>query len=279
MTDPRLDWFRALDLELNVPFADVTAARRDLLQVWHPDRFPDNPRLRARATRKTMEINAAYDQLTHYYRSRDQTTLAAVPTPQGSDNRAQQAPSRPRTTDRDQQAGRAGGAGHSPPPRRAPSKRSPGVGGVILVLVIFATCLYGGLRQYRQLRKELESTQAQLQAAQLAQASMRQELARNEAVAQDAAQQGAFALFQTEQVSRATIALIIWEAALRERGAQVAANQQYLTQVAQALDAQAARASELQRQAVETYTAAARASGQRYRGDLTSGSEVAALQA
>jgi uncharacterized membrane protein len=41
----------------------VEQAHRDLAQVWHPDRFGDNPRLRTQAEDKIKEINAAYDLL------------------------------------------------------------------------------------------------------------------------------------------------------------------------------------------------------------------------
>jgi DnaJ domain len=40
--------------------ADLRAAYLDLVQVWHPDRFEGNERLRKKAERKLQEINTAY---------------------------------------------------------------------------------------------------------------------------------------------------------------------------------------------------------------------------
>jgi hypothetical protein len=40
--------------------AELRAAYLDLVQVWHPDRFEHNERLRRKAERKLQEINAAY---------------------------------------------------------------------------------------------------------------------------------------------------------------------------------------------------------------------------
>jgi hypothetical protein len=40
--------------------AELRAAYLDLVQVWHPDRFESNERLRRKAERKLQEINAAY---------------------------------------------------------------------------------------------------------------------------------------------------------------------------------------------------------------------------
>ena len=35
----------------------------DMARVWHPDRFPDNPRLRKKAEEKLKEINIAYAEI------------------------------------------------------------------------------------------------------------------------------------------------------------------------------------------------------------------------
>ena len=42
---------------------EVRAAYRDLVQVWHPDRFAHSPRLRAKAEAKLKEINVAFDTI------------------------------------------------------------------------------------------------------------------------------------------------------------------------------------------------------------------------
>ena len=41
----------------------IKAARKELLQVWHPDRFQHNPTLAAKTLEKTKEINEAYETL------------------------------------------------------------------------------------------------------------------------------------------------------------------------------------------------------------------------
>ncbi|HNC47012.1 MAG TPA: J domain-containing protein [Acidobacteriota bacterium] len=38
-------------------------AYRDLIEVWHPDRFAHNPRLQLKAEAMTKLINAAYQRL------------------------------------------------------------------------------------------------------------------------------------------------------------------------------------------------------------------------
>lgn len=52
-------------LELNPPVSldDLKQAYKDLVQVWHPDRFSHNPRLRQKAEEKLKQINVAYESL------------------------------------------------------------------------------------------------------------------------------------------------------------------------------------------------------------------------
>ncbi len=44
----------------------IKEAWRDLVQVWHPDRFGGNDRLQQKAEEKLKEINQAYEQLRNY---------------------------------------------------------------------------------------------------------------------------------------------------------------------------------------------------------------------
>jgi preprotein translocase subunit Sec63 len=55
-----------LDLTPPVAMADLKEAYKDLVQVWHPDRFAHNPRLRLRAEEKIKVINLAYETLDHF---------------------------------------------------------------------------------------------------------------------------------------------------------------------------------------------------------------------
>jgi curved DNA-binding protein CbpA len=41
----------------------VKKAWRDLVMVWHPDRFPNNESLQRKAGERLKEINAAYEML------------------------------------------------------------------------------------------------------------------------------------------------------------------------------------------------------------------------
>jgi hypothetical protein len=52
--------YRMLGLAPGATPEEVKTAYRDLAQVWHPDRFPDNERLRQKAMRNQQVINEAY---------------------------------------------------------------------------------------------------------------------------------------------------------------------------------------------------------------------------
>lgn len=56
-------YYRVLGLPPGAPKADVKRAYRDLAQVWHPDRFVDNERLRQKAETNLRKINEAYEKL------------------------------------------------------------------------------------------------------------------------------------------------------------------------------------------------------------------------
>lgn len=52
--------YRVLGLAPGATLDEVKTAYRDLAQVWHPDRFPDNNRLREKAQQSLQRINEAY---------------------------------------------------------------------------------------------------------------------------------------------------------------------------------------------------------------------------
>jgi len=56
------DWER-FGLPPGSSAADLKRAYRDLIEVWHPDRFTHNPRLQAKAEARTKELTAAYQRL------------------------------------------------------------------------------------------------------------------------------------------------------------------------------------------------------------------------
>jgi DnaJ-class molecular chaperone len=55
--------YAVLDLDPSASPAEIHQAYRDLVQVWHPDRFAHNPRLQRKADTKMRAINAAYARL------------------------------------------------------------------------------------------------------------------------------------------------------------------------------------------------------------------------
>ena len=52
-----------LDLPAEATTEDIKRAYRQLAQVWHPDRFPNNPELQRKANAKLAIINEAYNAL------------------------------------------------------------------------------------------------------------------------------------------------------------------------------------------------------------------------
>lgn len=55
--------YALLEVEPGAPPEEVRRAYLDLVKVWHPDRFPNDPRLTAKADQRLMEINLAYERL------------------------------------------------------------------------------------------------------------------------------------------------------------------------------------------------------------------------
>lgn len=57
------EYYRILGLNPEASEEEIKQAYRDLVNVWHPDRFPHNQRLRKKANDKLREINIAYENL------------------------------------------------------------------------------------------------------------------------------------------------------------------------------------------------------------------------
>ncbi len=56
------------------PSIDETRqAYKDLVNIWHPDRVGDNPRLKKKAEEKLKDINIAYEELNSFLSSRPKT--------------------------------------------------------------------------------------------------------------------------------------------------------------------------------------------------------------
>ena len=55
--------YEILEIEPGTSLEDIKRAYRDLVFVWHPDRFANNDRLQQKAHQRLTEINEAYQQL------------------------------------------------------------------------------------------------------------------------------------------------------------------------------------------------------------------------
>lgn len=55
--------YRTLDLTPGAPAEQVKTAWRDLVKIWHPDRFAGEPELQNRCQEKIKQINLAYETL------------------------------------------------------------------------------------------------------------------------------------------------------------------------------------------------------------------------
>ena len=55
--------YEVLGLQPGASLEQIKEARRDLVKVWHPDRFTSDPALRKKAERKLQDINGAYERL------------------------------------------------------------------------------------------------------------------------------------------------------------------------------------------------------------------------
>ena len=55
--------YKILELKNGASMNDAKQAYKDMVRVWHPDRFAGNPRLRAKADEKLKEINFAYGEI------------------------------------------------------------------------------------------------------------------------------------------------------------------------------------------------------------------------
>ncbi len=61
------EYYRILGLEPGASHEKVKQAYRDLVNVWHPDRFCHDPRLQRKAEENLREINDAYKRLGSFF--------------------------------------------------------------------------------------------------------------------------------------------------------------------------------------------------------------------
>ena len=65
--------YRLLEIPLDASPAHLKQAYKDLVLVWHPDRFSGNPRLQKKAEEKLKCINLAYQQIRAEHRTHQNT--------------------------------------------------------------------------------------------------------------------------------------------------------------------------------------------------------------
>ncbi len=65
--------FKILEIKETDSLDEIKQAYRDLIAIWHPDRYAQNPRLQEKATEKVKELNGAYHYLVSHA-SRIKTT-------------------------------------------------------------------------------------------------------------------------------------------------------------------------------------------------------------
>jgi curved DNA-binding protein CbpA len=58
--------FDILELDRSASLEDVKQAYKDIVNVWHPDRFSHHPRLKQRAEKKLKEANLAFETVVSY---------------------------------------------------------------------------------------------------------------------------------------------------------------------------------------------------------------------
>jgi hypothetical protein len=63
MLDDLRECYRVLELAPGATLEDVKRSYRELVKVWHPDRFASDSKLQQKAGEKIKEINLAYEQI------------------------------------------------------------------------------------------------------------------------------------------------------------------------------------------------------------------------
>lgn len=82
--------YEILELDQDASLPEIRQAYLDLVNVWHPDRFIQNPRLREKAENKLRNINTAYERLTEYLSGAAEVQLGAQAGRRTSETKATQ---------------------------------------------------------------------------------------------------------------------------------------------------------------------------------------------
>jgi curved DNA-binding protein CbpA len=63
-------YFEILELHPDASMDELNQAYKDLVNIWHPDRFSHNPRLKDKAEKKLKEVNQAYETVRSFLSSK-----------------------------------------------------------------------------------------------------------------------------------------------------------------------------------------------------------------
>lgn len=69
MTEKLIKCYDILEVSLDASLDDIKSHFGDLVSVWHPDRFSDNPRRQNLAQEKTKQLNEAYNEIESYFKT------------------------------------------------------------------------------------------------------------------------------------------------------------------------------------------------------------------
>ena len=73
--------YKILELDQKASIKEAREGYIDMVRVWHPDRFTDNPRLRKKAEEKLKEINIAYAEIKALLSAEQRTLRTKKPAP------------------------------------------------------------------------------------------------------------------------------------------------------------------------------------------------------
>jgi DnaJ domain len=60
--------YQVLEIDERTLYVEIKLAYRDLVKIWHPDRFAHDVRLQEKCEKRTRDINYAYRQLNAYFK-------------------------------------------------------------------------------------------------------------------------------------------------------------------------------------------------------------------
>jgi hypothetical protein len=65
--------FEILEIDATASAEEAKQAYKDMVNIWHPDRFSQNPRLKEKAEKKLKDLNVAYETVVRFNESKGTT--------------------------------------------------------------------------------------------------------------------------------------------------------------------------------------------------------------